>query len=117
MTRSPDPGLALLDAIADRIGGAVEKHRVEAKLRHSEEYFQTVAERLIVVSDIVMPGIGGGELIDRLRALRPNLAVVLISGYSHDEAMAGVHRKASAFLPKPFSPEEITRVIRETLER
>ncbi|MDX1661669.1 MAG: PAS domain S-box protein [Gemmatimonadota bacterium] len=70
----------------------------------------------VVVSDVVMPGMSGGELMERMRESRPDLPVVLVSGYSHEEAVEGVLEKASAFVQKPFSPDRIVRVIRRVLE-
>ncbi len=110
------------DSVRELIRRILERAGYEVLVADRGERALEIVERgspevQLVVSDVVMPGMGGGELIDRLRALRPDLAIVLISGYSHEEAVAGVHRKASAFLPKPFSPQEIARVVRETLER
>ncbi len=69
----------------------------------------------LVLSDVVMPDMGGAELADRLRERRPGLSVVLTSGYSEAELRGEVRDRASAFLVKPFTPEALVRVVSETL--
>jgi two-component system, cell cycle sensor histidine kinase and response regulator CckA len=71
----------------------------------------------LVVSDIVMPEMGGAELVDRLRERLPQVPIILMSGYSEEELAVGVRHKATGFLEKPFSPEALTRKIREVLGR
>lgn len=61
-----------------------------------------------VVTDIVMPGIDGYELADRLRLNRPDLGVVLISGYSDKLSLQGAAvRSTLVFLGKPFSAPQL----------
>jgi signal transduction histidine kinase len=71
----------------------------------------------LLVTDVVMPGMTGGEVTERLRAGRPNLKVLFTSGYT-DDAM--VHRAATAihagFLQKPFAPSALSVKIREILD-
>jgi two-component system, cell cycle sensor histidine kinase and response regulator CckA len=69
----------------------------------------------IVVSDVVMPHMGGARLLDRLMAIRPGLPVILISGHSDRELPPDARDRASAFLPKPFGPRELVEIIRSTL--
>lgn len=78
---------------------------------------QEVGDRIdIVFTDVVMPGMNGGELAERLLALYPRLKVVFTSGYT-DEKLArsgvGEHR----FLPKPYEPAQLTATIRAVLDR
>ena len=61
----------------------------------------------VVVTDVVMPEMGGVQLMDRLQAIRPDLPVILTSGYSTEELPAAQRHPAAAFLRKPFSPEEL----------
>jgi two-component system, cell cycle sensor histidine kinase and response regulator CckA len=60
---------------------------------------------------------GGSELVDRLRERLPEVPIVPMSGYSEEELAVGVRHKAAAFLEEPFSPETLTRTIREILDR
>ncbi len=69
-----------------------------------------------LVTDVIMPGMGGGELTRRLRVDRPNLRVLHVSGYT-----AGTLREqdvigaADAFLQKPFSPQALLAKLQEVL--
>ena len=70
----------------------------------------------VLVSDAVMPGIKGPELAARLRAARPSIRVLLMSGYA-----AGVvttdDLKEATLLPKPFAPAELTKAVRRILDQ
>ncbi|MDX1674847.1 MAG: PAS domain S-box protein [Longimicrobiales bacterium] len=62
----------------------------------------------VLLSDVVMPEIGGLELARRLRAICPELKVILTSGYTQDELVQqGVDDRELAFLPKPYTPGEL----------
>ena len=56
----------------------------------------------VLLTDIVMPGMRGPELATRLRAVRPLLRVVYMSGFPDTEPLADVERGETAFLAKPF---------------
>jgi two-component system, cell cycle sensor histidine kinase and response regulator CckA len=71
----------------------------------------------LLLTDVVMPGMNGGELARRLRGLRSGLRVVFMSGYSAEAvATHGVLSPGAAFLQKPFSVEELLERLREALE-
>jgi two-component system cell cycle sensor histidine kinase/response regulator CckA len=70
----------------------------------------------LLVTDMVMPGMSGRDLAERLRALRPTLRVLYISGYVQDpSARAALASEHSAFVAKPFTPELLTDRVRELL--
>jgi CheY-like chemotaxis protein len=69
----------------------------------------------LVLSDVVMPGLGGIELRKQLAVLYPHLKVILMSGYSEAGASENVHDLAAAFLPKPFTPDALRQCVAETL--
>jgi two-component system, cell cycle sensor histidine kinase and response regulator CckA len=80
----------------------------------------TIAERTkgaidLLVTDMVMPGMGGGELAKHLGTLRPELRVLYMSGYSDQIPAVVAQQPAPAFLPKPFTPHELTKKVREAL--
>ncbi|HVP39632.1 MAG TPA: PAS domain S-box protein [Candidatus Saccharimonadales bacterium] len=71
----------------------------------------------ILVSDVVMPEVGGVELVRRLHALRPDLRVLYLSGYSDDAVVQlGGLRPGTAFMQKPFRPEQLLLRVRELLD-
>jgi PAS domain S-box-containing protein len=65
-----------------------------------------------VVSDVVMPGMGGRDLASRLRATRPALPVLFLSGYAGDEVDDPLREQPhQAYLQKPFSPDALTTAL------
>ena len=69
-----------------------------------------------VVSDVVMPGMSGRELVGRLAAPRPELPVVFLSGYTGDEVSEEVRAQPrQTFLQKPFSPDALAAALEELL--
>jgi len=70
----------------------------------------------LVLSDVIMPKMGGAELITRLRALRPNTKVLLMSGYSEYSSVPKDPAFSEALvLQKPFSRPTLVEKIREAL--
>jgi nitrogen-specific signal transduction histidine kinase/CheY-like chemotaxis protein len=70
----------------------------------------------MLLTDVVLPGMNGKELSERLKKLRPDLKVLFISGYTADViADHGVLERGMAFLQKPFSPEELAAKVRDVL--
>ncbi|QXH33862.1 ATP-binding protein [Pseudomonas muyukensis] len=67
-----------------------------------------------VFSDVVMPGMGGLALARQLRQSHPGLPVILTSGYS--EAIAEGGHQGFAFLAKPYSAEQVCRLLNEVLQ-
>jgi len=72
----------------------------------------------LLLTDVVMPGASGPELVKQLVERRPTLKVVYMSGYT-DEAIVhhGVLDAGIVFLHKPFSSESLGQIIREALDR
>ena len=71
----------------------------------------------ILVTDVLMPGMGGPELAAVLTANRPDLPVLYISGYMEDQRRGELlrDRPRSQFLPKPFKPAELVRAVDDLL--
>jgi two-component system cell cycle sensor histidine kinase/response regulator CckA len=72
----------------------------------------------IVVLDMVMPSMSGGETYDRLKAINPAICVILSSGYSMNEQAGRIlERGANSFIQKPFNLKDLSQKIREVLDR
>ena len=70
----------------------------------------------LVILDMVMPGMGGGEIFDRLRALDPSVKVVLSSGYSMDgKASEIMARGCAGFIQKPFNLAQLSEKVTAAL--
>ncbi len=75
-----------------------------------------LAECRLVLCDMMMPGCDGVELVREMRRRRPELAIVLITGYATAEhAARAIEAGASAFLAKPFDEDELLDLVRQVL--
>jgi two-component system cell cycle sensor histidine kinase/response regulator CckA len=72
----------------------------------------------LVILDMIMPGMAGGETYDRLKEIDPDIKVLLSSGYSIDgQAQEIMDRGCNGFIQKPFSMRELSGRIREILDK
>jgi DNA-binding NtrC family response regulator len=72
----------------------------------------------VLLTDLRMPGMGGRALAQRLAAERPELPVVMMSGYANDaDPVAGAGRGEALFLQKPFTAESLLRLVRAAIDR
>jgi CheY-like chemotaxis protein len=67
----------------------------------------------LLLTDVMMPGMSGGQLANELCRRNPDLRVVYMSGYSAEQ----LPTPGAAFLPKPFNPASLSRMIRRELDR
>ncbi|HEY3281291.1 MAG TPA: PAS domain S-box protein [Armatimonadota bacterium] len=71
----------------------------------------------LLLTDVVMPQMSGPELAAKVTEFRPSSRVLFMSGYADDAALRrGVSEQALSFLPKPFTPDSLTRKVREVLD-
>jgi PAS domain S-box-containing protein len=70
----------------------------------------------LVISDVVMPGMTGREMVTQLTQARPAIKVLYLSGYTEDAIVSdGAIESGTAFLQKPFSLQHLSRKVREVL--
>ena len=83
----------------------------EAALAHPD-----LAHCRLVLCDLMLPGHSGLEALKAMRAMRPDLPIVMITGYAtrdHEELVLAAG--ATAFLPKPFDESELLTLVRHVL--
>ena len=84
-------------------------------IRISEDHEETIH---LMLTDMVMPGMSGGELQERLKVPRPDIKALYMSGYTDNSIVHhGVLDKGKAFLQKPFTPDSLGRKVREMLDK
>jgi CheY-like chemotaxis protein len=100
--------------------GLREQGYTVLEARHGREALDRLAEDRavdLVISDVVMPEMGGRELGSRLAALRPELPILYMSGYTGDDVIQrGLLEPGVPFQQKPFTPEGLARKVREMLD-
>lgn len=83
-----------------------------------EKYTAARDEIKIVILDMIMPGIGGGETFDQLRNINPEVKVILSSGYSIDGQASGIlDRGCNGFIQKPFSLQDLSIKLQKILNQ
>jgi two-component system, cell cycle sensor histidine kinase and response regulator CckA len=91
----------------------LEAENGERGLRVAEGFKEHID---ILITDVVMPGIGGRELAKKLVVLRPGISVLYLSGYTEDAVITqGVLGPRTAFLQKPFTLQNLAKKVREVL--
>ena len=71
----------------------------------------------LLIADMIMPGMGGREVAEKIRNLHPQTKVLFISGYTDDAIPhQGIFETGLAFLEKPFTPSGLSQAVREILD-
>ncbi len=91
----------------------LEASHGEEAIRVATNHHQTIH---LLVTDVVMPGMGGRVLAERLLSLHPEMKVLYLSGYTDDAVVRhGILHEEVNFLQKPFSPDALAHQVREVL--
>jgi DNA-binding NtrC family response regulator len=110
-----EPDLVVIMITAD----ASMKNIVRALNEGASTYIAEEYEKPIqlIITDVVMPGMNGRELAERIQSIRPEIRVIYMSGYT-DNAIShhGVLEPGINFIEKPFTPIGLMRKIREVLD-
>ncbi|HKP55140.1 MAG TPA: response regulator [Polyangiales bacterium] len=91
---------------------------VAANGREALELLERLPDKLaLVVTDVMMPELGGQQLASRLREIRPETRVLFVSGFTANAILTqGVLKPGVAFLPKPFTPAALRTAVRRVLD-
>ena len=83
------------------------------------EIFKANKDKIkLIILDIIMPDMGGGEVYDNIKAINPDVKVLLSSGYSVDgQAIDLLERGCDGFMQKPFTMEELSGKITQILKK
>ncbi len=112
-----DTGVRSLVSTALRNHGytVYEASDSEEALRVFHEYLDKIE---LVVSDVVLPGLSGGEIANLMYSIKPTIRVLFFSGYAADTVVRhGVLEGEAAFLQKPFTLSALAQKVREVLDR
>ncbi len=87
--------------------------------REAVEIYEANKDKIdLVILDMIMPDVGGGEAYDRMKEINPDVKVLLSSGYSIEgEATEILERGCDGFIQKPFNIKELSGKIREFLDK
>ena len=100
-----DQGYTVLEA-----ANGDEAMRLARELAHKKIH--------LVLTDLVMPQMGGKELVEQFKLLHPDTRILFISGYTDGIMIHQASLKpGTPFLQKPFSPMELARKVREVLDQ
>jgi PAS domain S-box-containing protein len=115
LVEDEDQVRALVSRILKRNGYAVlEAARPHDALELASRVDQPIH---LLITDVVMPQLNGRQLAERVRALRPDLEILFMSGYSdHLLERDGVLERGLHFLPKPITPAALTSAVRSILD-
>jgi DNA-binding NtrC family response regulator len=98
--------LDLLKRYLERVGYAVE---MSASAEGALQLFDAAPDRYdLVITDLRLPGMGGEDLLKRMRERRPALRAMIASGYPHRPTLANV-----GFLLKPYLPKMMVETIEQ----
>ena len=109
------PVRAVARQVLERHGYTVlEAPSAEAALDIAARYSGAIH---LLLTDVIMPGLSGRELANRLADLRPEARVIFMSGYTDDAVTRhGVLEAGLAYLQKPFTPDALGQKVREVLD-
>jgi PAS domain S-box-containing protein len=110
------PVRAVARQVLERHGYTVlEAPSAEAALDIAARYSGAIH---LLLTDVIMPGLSGRELANRLADVRPEARVIFMSGYTDDAVTRhGVLQPGLAYLQKPFTPDTLGQKVREVLDQ
>jgi PAS domain S-box-containing protein len=105
-----DVGIELLEELGYRVISAMSGKEAIDVFQNSQENIE------LIIMDMIMPGMGGGETYDRLKEIDPDIKVLLSSGYSiNGQATKILRRGCDGFIQKPFNMNQLAQKVQEIL--
>lgn len=81
-----------------------------------EQFFKYQDEIVLIFSDVVLPGIHGVDLVNEFLKIRPDLSVLMCSGYAEgDIELSEIKKKGYQFIQKPFNVNGLLCKVKETI--
>jgi two-component system, cell cycle sensor histidine kinase and response regulator CckA len=106
----------MVRTVAER---ALTRHGYTVITASSGEEALEVVERgddiALLISDVVMPGMDGPTTVQEARKSRPDLPILFMSGYAEEQLRKSIDLDKVAFLPKPFSVQELAEAARRAI--
>jgi two-component system cell cycle sensor histidine kinase/response regulator CckA len=85
--------------------------------RRAMEISRSQIDRIaLVITDLVMPEMGGAPLVIEMRELNPDLRFLCMTGYSKEEVLTGDGLDGAAFIEKPFTPNDLLDKVEDMLK-
>src|SRR5689334_5219865 len=110
-----DDEAMVLRSTSATLSGAGFRAEVASDGAEALETFRRLRDEIcLVLADVVMPGMGGIEMADKILESYPETKILLMSGYS-EAALEVLARKRFPFIRKPFLPADLVRRIRKLL--
>jgi two-component system cell cycle sensor histidine kinase/response regulator CckA len=107
----------MVRAVAER---ALSRHGYKVlTANNGEEALEVLGrgeEIALLISDVVMPGMDGPAMVEEARKSRPDLPILFMSGYAEEQLRKSIDLDKVAFLPKPFSVQELAEAARRAIE-
>jgi PAS domain S-box-containing protein len=92
----------------------LEANSGEQALQLAEQHKEPIA---LIITDVVMPQMGGPQLVERIASIRPEIRVMFMSGYTDDTVIRhGILEAKSHYLEKPFTPRTLAQKVRAVLD-
>ena len=102
------------DLLMERGYDVVKAANAEEALRWAERYQGPIH---LLLTDVIMPGLNGRQLAERIGTLRPDTKILFMSGYTGDIVIRyGLQEMGAEFIQKPFEPESLERKVRAMLD-
>jgi len=106
-----DVGQAMLEKLGYRLFMAASGEQALHLIKHNGHEID------LVILDLIMPGLDGGKTFDLIKEIRPNLPVILASGYAIDgQANEIIKKGCNGFIQKPYNIADLSQKVREVLD-